>query len=518
MTETPHPHAVFWIDLAKITPNPYQPRKFFDPQKLQDLSDSIRRYGVLQPIVVTRMEEFTQEGGMVAKYEIIAGERRFRASKLAGLEKIPAIIREGDQTDQEKLELAILENLQREDLNPVDKARSFNRLVTEFNHTHAQVAESLGKSREYVSNSLRLLQLPDMILDALSEGKISEGHTRPLLMLKERPDEQQTLFMQMTSIQGMTVRDAEKFARSIATEKQRKNKDLDPEMKEIQQKLASHLGTKVSIDKKSQGGKLTIEFGNKNDLRQLFEKIQAETQIITERAAGPTVVASTADIGRVSTEPQAQQSQEQTSVPVSTQAADITPAYETNAVRMVAADKTTSTQPEAHSSVDISALQQEIYSLADAAKPDAFAVEPKEVVLPEDDVTFDAQSQYSYRQAIAREQEPVVENEDKFGFHANIQPVVDSTQENQTRVDVVSQDAFDSFGVVDHAEPVHSVNAVALGNDFVPEKPQSAGVSPEAVDPVTPQSWGSMTSSQVNDEFPTESEDIDLYRLDDFSV
>jgi len=127
--ETPHPHAVFWIEVAKITTNPYQPRKFFDEARLQDLSDSIRRYGVLQPIVVTRKEEFTPEGGMVASYELIAGERRLRASKMAGLQKIPAIVREDDSSDEEKLELAILENLQREDLNPVDRARSFGRLI-----------------------------------------------------------------------------------------------------------------------------------------------------------------------------------------------------------------------------------------------------------------------------------------------------------------------------------------------------------------------------------------------------
>jgi len=279
MTETPHPHAVFWIDVAKISTNPYQPRKFFDQDKLESLSDSIKRYGVLQPIVVTRTEEFTEEGGMVARYELIAGERRLRASKLAGLEKIPAIIREGEQTDKEKLELAILENLQREDLNPVDKARSFSRLVEEFDLTHAQVAERLGKSREYVSNSMRILALPEHMLDALSQGRITEGHTRPLLMLKDRSDEQETLFMQLiNSAGGMTVREAETFARGIAKEKQRINKDLDPEMKDMQQRLASHLGAKVQIDKSSQGGKVTIEFGNKADLRKLYDLIRTENK------------------------------------------------------------------------------------------------------------------------------------------------------------------------------------------------------------------------------------------------
>jgi len=410
-------------------------------------------------------------------------------SKLAGLEKVPAIIREGEQTDLEKLELAILENLQREDLNPVDKARSFNRLVAEFGHTHAQVAESLGKSREYVSNSLRLLQLPDDILDALSAGKISEGHTRPLLMLKERPDEQQTLFMQMTSIQGMTVRDAEKFARSIATEKQRKNKDLDPEMKEIQQKLASHLGTKVSIDKKSQGGKLTIEFGNRDDLRQLFEKIQAETQVVTQQVAEPAVVASTADIGLDQFSAQTGQ----------VDIEHVAPAYSQDPVRTTVVEQV---QPTVVSD-EISDLQKEIYSLADSAKPDTF--------------TEESQSQYSYRQAVAQKQEVEIEinteKEDKFAFHDQVE--FPSTEPASPFVDVVSDNAFDTFAKMEYPDPVENVQSVSMGNEFVPE--HTIPVEPAPNPEVAPQQWGSMTSNTVNDE-PSIPEDTDLYRLDDFSV
>lgn len=294
MAEIPHPNVVFWIDLAKVKPNPFQPRKYFDEEKLKDLSDSIRRYGVLQPIVVSRNEEYTPDGGMQATYEIIAGERRYRASQMAGLSQIPAIVREGEHTEKEKLELAILENLQREDLNPVDKARSFNRLIQEFELTHAEVAERLGKSREYVSNSLRLLALPEDILQALTEGKISEGHTRPLLMLKERPDEQMTLFRQMLAEQGMTVREAEKFARNIAVEKVRKPIDaIDPELLEFERRLQEKLGTTVQINKQVQGGKITIDFFTPEDLQNLLARLDGPQTMMpapSVAAAAPQIL------------------------------------------------------------------------------------------------------------------------------------------------------------------------------------------------------------------------------------
>ncbi len=267
-------NSIFWIELNKIVPNPYQPRIEFDESKLKDLSASIKQYGVLQPIVVSRVEKQTQDGGLASFYEIIAGERRFRASKLAGLEKIPAIIREGEQTDMEKLELAIIENLQREDLNPVDKARSFEKLVSEFGLKHAEVAEKMGKSREYVSNSLRLLLLPEQILSAVNSGRITEGHTRPLLMLKDRPEDQMSLFKEITT-RRLTVREAEKIARSVAVDKIRKKKsDFDPEIKDIENKLSDRLGTKVSIEKKQVGGKVTIEYFSQDDLEKIVEAVR----------------------------------------------------------------------------------------------------------------------------------------------------------------------------------------------------------------------------------------------------
>src|SRR6267142_4246309 len=151
--------AIFWIEVEKIVPNPYQPRHEFDEAKLKDLSESIRMYGVLQPLLVTRKEVY-KDGGMNVEYELISGERRLRASKLAGLARVPALSRTSDQEGRVKLELAIIENLQREDLNAVDRARSFDRLSKEFGLKLQQIADKVGKSREYVSNSMRILLLP----------------------------------------------------------------------------------------------------------------------------------------------------------------------------------------------------------------------------------------------------------------------------------------------------------------------------------------------------------------------
>lgn len=269
--------AIFWIDTEKINPNPYQPRKEFDPVALQDLSDSIRMYGLLQPITVTRKETMTEDGGLVTSYELISGERRLRASKLAGLQQIPAIIRAREDDARTKLELAIIENIQREDLNVIDRARAFQQLSQEFGFKHAQIAEKMGKSREYVTNSMRLLNLPAHMLDALSLRKIVEGHTRPLLMLVERPEEQETLFQDILT-RKLNVREAEMIARKIAKERARKKeKDLNPEIIEFENQLNEALGTRVHIETKEQGGKIVIDYYDLVDLKKLLQKLQNET-------------------------------------------------------------------------------------------------------------------------------------------------------------------------------------------------------------------------------------------------
>lgn len=181
-------NSIFWIEVEKIVPNPFQPRREFDEAKLKELADSIRMYGILQPLVVTRREVMGEHGAFSTEYELIAGERRLRASKLAGLTQVPVIIRSGEESELMKLELAIIENLQREDLNAVDRAYAFKQLAEQFGLSHAQVAEKVGRSREYVSNSIRLLALPETILDALRRNDISDGHARTLLMLNDRPE------------------------------------------------------------------------------------------------------------------------------------------------------------------------------------------------------------------------------------------------------------------------------------------------------------------------------------------
>jgi len=267
-------NSIFFVDIEKIKPNPFQPRREFDEGRLKDLADSIRQYGVLQPLVVSREEIQKEDEGIVVEYELIAGERRLRASKLAGLEQIPVIIRTGDDS-MAKLELAIIENLQREDLNAVERARAFMRLVEEFHFTHTQIGAKVGKSREYVSNTLRLLALPQEMLDALSAGKISEGHTRPILMLIDRPAEQMVLFKEIM-FKKMTVRDAEKAARKIAFDRVRKKEYLmDPEIAEMEEKLQESLGTRVHIEKKENGGHITIDFFTNDDLHTILGLIKS---------------------------------------------------------------------------------------------------------------------------------------------------------------------------------------------------------------------------------------------------
>ncbi len=268
--------SVFWIEVEKIKPNPYQPRREFDNARLHDLAESIRMYGILQPLIVTRREFEKPDGGLAVEYELISGERRLRASKLAGLAQVPALIRHGEEDSRIKLELAIIENLQREDINAVDRARAFDRLAKEFHMKHNQIAEKVGKSREYVSNTMRILALSEEILNSVSEGKISEGHTRPLLMLVDYPAEQITLFKEIT-LKKMSVRESEAFARKIASDRVRKKDwSLEPEIAEMERKFKEMLGTKVSINKNEGGGRITIDFYGPEDIQRILEKISNE--------------------------------------------------------------------------------------------------------------------------------------------------------------------------------------------------------------------------------------------------
>lgn len=266
-------NSIFWIDVDKIKPNPYQPRREFDDARLSDLANSIRQYGILQPLTVSR-NEVINENGVEVEYELIAGERRLRASKLAGVREVPVVIRVGDDS-MTKLELAIIENLQREDLNAVERARAFMRLAEEFKFTHQQIGAKVGKSREYVSNTLRLLSLPQEVLDALSAGKISEGHTRPIMMLADKPEEQIVFFKEIM-FRKMTVREAERLSRKIATDRVRKKEYMaDPEIQAMEEKLQETLGTRVHIEKGEVGGQIKIDFFSNEDLDTILNIIKS---------------------------------------------------------------------------------------------------------------------------------------------------------------------------------------------------------------------------------------------------
>lgn len=267
-------NSIFWIEVEKIVPNPFQPRREFDQARLQDLAESIRMYGVLQPLVVTRREIIGENGAFTTQYELIAGERRLRASKIAGLLQVPVIIRTGEESELMKLELAIIENLQREDLNAVDRALAFKQLAEQFGLSHSQVAQKVGRSREYVTNSIRLLLLPEEILGALRNGDISDGHARTLLMLNDRPTEQGVVFREIL-LKKLSVREVERISRKIATDKVRKKdwKDSDPELIEIERAFTETLGTRVQIQKTDFGGKLTIDYFSPEDLKKVLELI-----------------------------------------------------------------------------------------------------------------------------------------------------------------------------------------------------------------------------------------------------
>lgn len=248
------------IRLEEITPNPNQPRRHFDPVALDELAVSIQQHGVMQPIVVTRKER----GG----YELVAGERRWRASRMAGLVEIPAIVR--TFSDQQKLGLALIENLQREDLNPLEIATAYLKLHQQFNMTLEEIGTEVGgKAVSTISNSLRMLSLPEPAKKALVAGKISEGHARQILAIKE-PEVQQEL-LDLIVKHGWSVRKAEQFvigyregAKSSKTARE-KTKTESPATKA----LGKRLGTMVSIKNMAKGGRLVIEFKGDDDLKRI---------------------------------------------------------------------------------------------------------------------------------------------------------------------------------------------------------------------------------------------------------
>ncbi len=277
--------SIYWVEVDRIKPTPFQPRKTFDEAALASLAESIRSYGILQPLTVTRKEIERPGEGISVEYELIAGERRLRAAKLAGILQVPVVIRTGEDTDRMKLELAIIENLQREDLNPLDRAKAFRQLADQFGLQHKEIGVRVGKSREYVSNTLRILLLPQLMQDALEKGEISEGHTRPLLMLADKIDAQMTLFKEIIE-RRLTVRDTEALARRAAIERVRHKALVSPDLMSLEKELSERLGTRVRIEKKDTGGKVMIDFFSPEDLTQLCLALTAQ-QKRTEEAPSP---------------------------------------------------------------------------------------------------------------------------------------------------------------------------------------------------------------------------------------
>lgn len=270
--------SVFWIEIEKIEPNPFQPRREFNEESLKGLSSSIREHGVLQPVLVTKREIETPSG-LEVKYELIAGERRWRASKMAGLSQIPAVIRRGIPDDRIKLELAIIENVQREDLNAMERAKAFKQLIDEFHLVQREIAGRLGKSREMIANTLRLLALPPEIQQALHNGHISEGHARAVLMAGDDLQKQFEVYHAILS-DRLNVREAENRARQVSgkafTPRARPTQVQDPEMREWQSRLQEQLGTKVQLQRIGERGKIVMEFYSEEELRGLLQKLVKE--------------------------------------------------------------------------------------------------------------------------------------------------------------------------------------------------------------------------------------------------
>lgn len=256
-------NSILEIKINDIDPNIQQPRKIFDQESLEALAESIKEHGVVQPIIVK------SEG---LRYVIVAGERRWRAAKLAGLKTIPAIVK--DITSREVMEIALIENLQREDLNPLEEAEAYQKLIEEYSLTQEEVAKVVGKSRAAIANSIRLLSLSKEIKDMISDGRLTSGHARTLITITDK--EKQLSLANQIADKGLSVRDAEKLA-SLEEKKQNKNKKqktadkIAAEMYSLEEKLKSAYGTKVSLFRSKEKGKITFEYYSNEDFNRIID-------------------------------------------------------------------------------------------------------------------------------------------------------------------------------------------------------------------------------------------------------
>lgn len=255
---------VMQIEINRLDPNPDQPRKDFDETALSELAESIKAHGIIQPILVCQ--------GKGGRYTIVAGERRWRAARLAGLQSVPAILRDFD--GRQSMEIALIENLQRLDLNPVEQAEAIRFLMDAYTLTQEQVADKIGKSRPAVANALRLLSLPPKVLEMLRAGAISAGHARALLSLEDWKKQEEAARLLIKN--GMSVRQAEKLVSGGAPKAKRAEASRDADIVFVESRMCEALGTKVCLNGSLERGKITIEYFNKDDLDRLYSALVGE--------------------------------------------------------------------------------------------------------------------------------------------------------------------------------------------------------------------------------------------------
>jgi len=268
------------VPVDVIALNPHQPRHHIDPEALSELAASIREHGLIQPLVVSNSVRgvLVEDTSRPAQYTLIAGERRLRASKLAGLETVPVLVKEA--TPREMLELALVENIQRADLNPLEEAAAYQQLSEGFGLTQQEIADQVGKNRVSVANALRLLQLPDFCQEALASDQIREGHARALLGLRESPDRMRQA-LETVIVQQLSVRQTEELVRRWRTEppSPKATRAVSPETRALETAFAKALGTKVDLSRSKKGGRLTIHFYSDEELQSLYD-------IMVERGQG----------------------------------------------------------------------------------------------------------------------------------------------------------------------------------------------------------------------------------------
>jgi ParB family chromosome partitioning protein len=254
------------VSVNEIRPNPYQPRKEFDPAAIEELSQSIKEHGIIQPLIVRKS---------IKGYELVAGERRLRAAKEAGLKKVPVVVKE--YSDQQLMEIALIENLQREDLNPLEEAEAYEKLIAHYSYTQEALAKKIGKSRPHVANMLRLLQLPQKIRRLVANSTLSMGHARALLPVEK--EEVQLQLAQDVVKKGLSVRQLEELIKQLNVSRETKKKKVmkkEPQLIEMEERLRTRFGTSVKIKKGSKRGKIEIDFYSNEDLQRILDILYVE--------------------------------------------------------------------------------------------------------------------------------------------------------------------------------------------------------------------------------------------------